>query len=152
MEMRKKAGFPPLVTKREPGKKQRALERPGYRQRADLNSECPVRDVLDRVGDKWSSLIVRELHDGPRRFGALRRAIEDISQRMLTETLRHLQRDGFITRTVIPATPPQVEYALTPLGVSLQQALGVLAEWSARNHEAIRAARRRFDASRSPQP
>jgi DNA-binding HxlR family transcriptional regulator len=124
---------------------QRTTGRRGYRQRSELNSECPVRDVLDRVGDKWSSLIVRELHDGPRRFGALRRAIEDISQRMLTETLRHLQRDGFITRTVIPVTPPQVEYALTPMGQSLQRALGVLAEWSADNHESIRAARRQFD-------
>ncbi len=122
-----------------------ASPRKGYRQRSDLNSECPVRDVLDCVGDKWSSLIVRELHDGPRRFGALRRAIEDISQRMLTETLRHLRRDGFITRTVIPLTPPQVEYALTPLGKSLQRALGELAEWSADNHGAIRAARQAFD-------
>jgi DNA-binding HxlR family transcriptional regulator len=120
--------------------------RRGNRQNVELNERCPIRDVLDRVGDKWSALIVRELHDGPRRFGALRRAIEDISQRMLTETLRNLQRDGFITRTVIPTTPPQVEYALTPLGHSLQQALGRLAEWSAANHGAIRSARQQFDA------
>lgn len=116
------------------------------RQNEELNERCPIRDVLDRVGDKWSALIVRELRDGPRRFGVLRRAIEDISQRMLTETLRNLQRDGFITRTVIPTTPPQVEYALTPLGNSLEQALGQLAEWSATNHGAIRSARQRFDA------
>jgi DNA-binding HxlR family transcriptional regulator len=116
------------------------------RQNEELNERCPIRDVLDRVGDKWSALIVRELRDGPRRFGVLRRAIEDISQRMLTETLRNLQRDGFITRTVIPTTPPQVEYALTPLGNSLEQALGRLAEWSATNHGAIRSARQRFDA------
>ena len=117
------------------------------RQNEELNQRCPIRDVLDRVGDKWSVLIVRELGDGPHRFGVLRRAIEDISQRMLTETLRNLQRDGFITRTVIPTTPPQVEYALTPLGNSLQQALGVLAEWSAANHGAIRSARQQFAAS-----
>jgi DNA-binding HxlR family transcriptional regulator len=117
------------------------------RQSDELNERCPIRDVLDRVGDKWSALIVRELRDGPRRFGVLRRSIEDISQRMLTETLRNLQRDGFITRTVIPTTPPQVEYALTPLGNSLQQALSVLAEWSAANHGAIRSARHQFDAS-----
>jgi DNA-binding HxlR family transcriptional regulator len=90
-------------------------------------------------------LIVNELHSGPHRFGALRRSIEDISQRMLTETLRKLQRDGLISRTVIPTVPPQVEYALTPLGHSLKQALGVLAAWSAENHMAIRAARSRYD-------
>lgn len=115
------------------------------RQSAELNAACPVRDVLDRVGDKWSALIVRELAGGSLRFGMLRRAIEDISQRMLTETLRHLQRDGFISRTVIPTTPPQVEYALTPLGRSLHVALSHLAGWSAQNHDAIRAARAAFD-------
>jgi DNA-binding HxlR family transcriptional regulator len=115
------------------------------RQRAELTAACPVRDVLDRVGDKWSALIVRELAGGPLRFGMLRRAIEDISQRMLTETLRHLQRDGFVSRTVIPSTPPQVEYALTEMGQSLQGALGGLALWSAQHHNAIRAARVAFD-------
>lgn len=123
--------------------------RPGNRQNEELNERCPIRDVLDRVGDKWSALIVRELHDGPRRFGVLRRAIEDISQRMLTETLRNLQRDGFISRTVIPTTPPQVEYELTKLGKSLDKALGALAQWSAANHRAIRAARRRYDQKAS---
>ena len=116
------------------------------RQRSELTAACPVRDVLDRVGDKWSALVVRELSQGPRRFGVLRRAIEDISQRMLTETLRHLQRDGFISRKVIPATPPQVEYALTDLGESLQVALGGLAHWSEQNHDAIRTARQHYDS------
>jgi DNA-binding HxlR family transcriptional regulator len=120
--------------------------RRGNRQSAELNSACPVRDVLDRVGDKWSALIVRELAQRPLRFGMLRRAIEDISQRMLTETLRHLQRDGFISRKVIPTTPPQVEYALTDMGQSLHAALGGLARWSEQNHNAIRAARKQFDA------
>ncbi|MBG1231377.1 winged helix-turn-helix transcriptional regulator [Aestuariivirga litoralis] len=115
------------------------------RQSAEVTASCPVRDVLDRVGDKWSALIVRELDHGPRRFGVLRRAIEDISQRMLTETLRNLQRDGFISRKVIPATPPQVEYALTPMGQSLQGALSALAQWSAQNHDAIRSARLTYD-------
>ena len=117
----------------------------GNRQSAAVTEACPVRDVLDRVGDKWSALIVRELDHGPRRFGVLRRAVEDISQRMLTETLRNLQRDGFISRKVIPTTPPQVEYALTPLGASLQQALGALAQWSASHHQQIRAARQTYD-------
>ncbi len=86
-----------------------------------------------------------ELGEGPRRFGALRRGVTDISQRMLTETLRNLQRDGFVSRKVIPATPPQVEYALTPLGVSLQTAMFHLAQWAERNHDDIRAARLRYD-------
>lgn len=117
----------------------------GNRQSADLNAACPVRDVLDRVGDKWSSLVLLSLKPGPKRFGVLRREIEDISQRMLTETLRHLQRDGFISRKVIPVTPPQVEYALTPMGQSLQATLAVLADWSAAHHPAIRAARSAYD-------
>ncbi len=116
-----------------------------HRQSVALNAACPVRDVLDRVGDKWSVLIVRALAGTPRRFGVLRREIEDISQRMLTGTLRNLQRDGFLSRTVIPSTPPQVEYALTPLGQSLHGALCSLAQWSEDNHDAIRAARRHFD-------
>jgi DNA-binding HxlR family transcriptional regulator len=122
------------------------MVKPARRQSLALNAACPVRDVLDRVGDKWSALIVQELTGGPRRFGVLRRQIEDISQRMLTETLRHLQRDGFLSRTVIPVAPPQVEYALTPLGHSLSAALGVLADWSSLNHNAIRAARQDFDS------
>ena len=128
-----------------------AANRPN-RQTDELNLRCPVRDVLDRVGDKWSALIVRELEGGPRRFGVLRRAIEDISQRMLTETLRNLNRDGFITRTVIPTTPPQVEYQLTKLGKSLGRALGAFSDWSAANHAEIRAARQRFDGDQAPRP
>lgn len=115
------------------------------RQTAELNSACPIRDVLDRVGDKWSSLVLLQLRMGPKRFGVLRREIEDISQRMLTETLRHLQRDGFISRTVIPVTPPQVEYALTSMGQSLQAELAGLADWAAAHHDGIRAARKSFD-------
>ena len=122
------------------------MVKPKRMQRAALNEACPIRDVLDRVGDKWSSLILLSLKPGAKRFGVLRREIEDISQRMLTETLRNLQRDGFISRKVIPATPPQVEYALTPLGQSLQGTLGVLADWSKLNHDAIRVARAAYDA------
>lgn len=123
------------------------LDTPKHRQRADLNAACPIRDVLDRVGDKWSTLILMALEPGPRRFGVLRREIEDISQRMLTETLRNLQRDGFISRKVFPTSPPQVEYALTDLGQSLLGTLGKLADWSARNHDTIRASRATFDAT-----
>jgi DNA-binding HxlR family transcriptional regulator len=123
-----------------------ASVKPSNRQRPELTAACPVRDVLDRVGDKWSALILRELASGPRRFGALRRGVEDISQRMLTETLRHLQRDGFISRKVIPATPPQVEYAMTPLGHSLHNALEDLSHWAELHHNAIRDARKHYDA------
>ena len=110
-----------------------------------LTAACPIRDVLDRIGDKWSVLIVVQLKDGPVRFGALRRQIGDISQRMLTETLRHLQRDGYISRHVYPTVPPSVEYALTDLGRSLLLPLDQLVEWSAQNHEVVKAARKEFD-------
>lgn len=122
---------------------------PRNRQSSELNAACPIRDVLDRVGDKWSSLILLSLKDGPRRFGVLRREIGDISQRMLTETLRHLQRDGFISRRVIPVTPPQVEYRLTPMGQSLRGQLATLAEWAGTHHDAIREARKSFDGQPS---
>ena len=78
-----------------------------------------MRDVLDRIGDKWSTLILSTLARGPQRFSAVRRAIPDISKRMLTQTFRDLERDGLITRTVFPTKPPSVEYRLTPLGESI---------------------------------
>ena len=113
----------------------------------DLTARCPVRDVLDRIGDKWSVLVLSHLEGGPKRFGVLRREISDISQRMLTETLRHLQRDGFISRTVYPTVPPSVEYALTGLGRSLLTPLDQLVAWTASNHAEVKQARRRFDAA-----
>jgi DNA-binding HxlR family transcriptional regulator len=82
-------------------------------------AECPVRQVLDQIGDKWSTLMLLSLSEKPYRFGELRRLIPDISQRMLTQTLRDLQRNGLILRTVFPTQPPSVEYRLTPLGESL---------------------------------
>ena len=109
--------------------------------------DCPVRDVLDSVGGKWTSLMMLGLADGPRRFSQLRRFIPDISQRMLTQTLRDLQRDGYLTRTVYPTQPPSVEYALTPLGQSFLALLRSLVPWSTENHAAIRAARAAYDAA-----
>jgi len=108
--------------------------------------DCPVRDVLDSVGGKWTSLMILGLADGPRRFSQLRRFIPDISQRMLTQTLRDLQRDGYLTRTVYPTQPPSVEYQLTPLGHSFLALLRTLVQWSTDNHAAIRAARTAYDA------
>ena len=107
---------------------------------------CPVRDVIDHLGDKWSTLLLIALANGPLRFGALRRTVPDISQRMLTQTLRDLQRDGLIGRQVFPTKPPSVEYSLSPLGTTLLEPLAQLVRWAERNHDQIRAARARFDA------
>ncbi len=108
---------------------------------------CPARDVLDRIGDKWSTLVLVTLADAPRRFSEVRRAIPDISKRMLTQTFRELERDGLIARTVFPTKPPSVEYRLTPLGETLLVPLRALADWANRSHEAIKNARRAFDAT-----
>ncbi|WP_298282191.1 helix-turn-helix domain-containing protein [Acidocella sp.] len=107
---------------------------------------CPVRDVLDRVGDKWSSIIIGLLSAGPRRFGELRRMIPDISQRMLTQSLRTLQRDGFLRRTVLPTSPPGTEYELTELGHAFTGPLYALISWAHENHGQVRAARAAFEA------
>lgn len=104
-----------------------------------------VTEVLSRVGDKWSMQVVISLGDGAMRFNALRRGVAGISQRMLTRTLRNLERDGLVSRTVTPTVPPRVDYALTALGRSLVAPVGVLGAWAVANREAISAARIRFD-------
>jgi DNA-binding HxlR family transcriptional regulator len=104
-----------------------------------------VREVLNRVGDKWSVLIVRMLGDGPLRFSELKRSVEAISQRMLTLTLRGLERDGLVRRTVHPTVPPQVEYALTELGQTLLEPVNALAAWADDHRTEITQARGRFD-------
>lgn len=105
-----------------------------------------AREVLNRVGDKWSMLVIALLGEGPRRFSELKRSIEGISQRMLTLTLRSLERDGLVTRTVFPTVPPRVDYALTPMGGTLRGPVGVLVAWAQENRQAIQDARDRFDA------
>jgi DNA-binding HxlR family transcriptional regulator len=111
-----------------------------------LPADCrAVSDVLARVGNKWSVLIVTRLGGGPLRFNELRRSIGGISQRMLTLTLRGLERDGLITRTVLPTVPPRVEYALTPLGRDLLQPVSGLSDWALRNQSKIARARDQFD-------
>lgn len=112
----------------------------------DLNAEepCPIRDVLDRIGDRWSLLVLQNLAPGTQRFTALKRAIGDISQRMLAQTLRRLEQDGLISRTVHPTMPPRVDYALTDLGRSLLEPLEALVNWAQNHHDAIRAARRAY--------
>jgi DNA-binding HxlR family transcriptional regulator len=107
---------------------------------------CPVREVLDRVGDKWSVLVVVLLGERSHRFSELHRAIDGISQRMLTLTLRVLERDGLVSRTVHPAVPPRVDYALTDLGRTLLGPLSALADWATRHREHILAARADYDS------
>jgi DNA-binding HxlR family transcriptional regulator len=113
-------------------------------------AECPaIREVLNRVGDKWSVLVIAMLGEGPRRFSELRRMIEGVSQRMLTLTLKGLERDGMITRTVYPTIPPRVEYQLTNLGRTLLQPIQGLAKWAGQNREKIQEARGKYDARQS---
>ena len=115
------------------------------RQLEDFQPEnCPVRDVLSHLGDKWSTLIIGLLGKKPHRFGELRRAVPDISQRMLTQTLKDLQRDGLVNRKVFPTVPPGVEYRLSDLGHSLLTPLEALVAWAENNHPAIRQARMEF--------
>jgi DNA-binding HxlR family transcriptional regulator len=109
------------------------------------HESCPVRTVLDRLGDAWSFLLIIHLGEGPQRFNALKRRIEGISQRMLTLTLRKLERDGLVSRKVHPTTPPQVEYALTALGCSLSVPINALTSWAAEHQRAIDAARATYD-------
>ncbi len=117
-------------------------------QALGLDAErCPIRDVLDRLGDKWTSLILIALGVRARRFSELQRAVPDISKRMLTQTLRDLERDGLITRHVFPTKPPSVEYRLSSLGETLLEPLASLVTWAERTHASIRTARSSFDAS-----
>ena len=112
-------------------------------------ARCPVRDVLQRIGDKWSMLVLMMLASRQQRFGQLRRLIPDVSQRMLTQTLRNLQREGLIDRRVFPTNPPSVEYRMTELGRSLLPPLLGLARWAEAHREQIHRARARFDAAPS---
>jgi DNA-binding HxlR family transcriptional regulator len=113
-----------------------------------LPEDCrAVSEVLARVGDKWTVLVVTVLGDGPRRFNELRRALGSISQRMLTLTLRGLERDGLVTRTVFATVPPRVDYELTKLGHSLLEPVSALGSWARKNQAAIQDARLRFDAA-----
>ncbi len=110
------------------------------------SDECLARDVLDRVGDKWSVIVIYMLGFGTRRFTDLKRSIDGISQRMLTVTLRGLERDGLVTRTVYPVVPPRVDYALTPMGRTLLATIAQLMEWAEEHRAEIGAARARYDA------
>jgi len=112
--------------------------------------KCPtVSDMLSRLGDKWTVLVIMMLRSGPKRFGVLKRSVVGISQRMLTLTLRALERDGLVSRTVYPTTPPAVEYALTELGQSFAEPIVGLGSWVFEHHDRIHAARAAFDARKA---
>lgn len=104
-----------------------------------------VRDVFERIGDKWSLLVIGLLQEGPSRFTTLRQTVPGISQRMLTLTLRHLERDGLVSRTAYAEVPPRVEYALTPTGRGLLPHVVELAKWALDNEGTIRAMREKYD-------
>lgn len=118
--------------------------KPDERDHGDCRA---ISETLARIGDKWTVLVVELLRDGPMRFNELRRTINGISQRMLTLTLRGLERDGLVTRTQYPTIPPRVEYELTPLGRTLRAPLGAIAEWARTNRPMIERAQKLFDAA-----
>ena len=109
------------------------------------DKNCPTRHMLDRIADKYTVLVMVFLQDTPRRFSELQRMITGISQKVLTQTLRSLERDGLLTRTVYPEVPPRVEYALTPLGETLIEPLAALREWSEAHIEAVVVAQMEYD-------
>ncbi|MDA0638400.1 helix-turn-helix domain-containing protein [Nonomuraea sp. MCN248] len=112
----------------------------------DTREDCEVRQILDRVADKWSLLVIALLDRRSLRFTELRRLIDGVSQRMLTRTLRHLERDGLVSRTVHPTVPPRVDYELTSLGVTLHSTIRELVVWTETHQNEIAAARTAYDA------
>ncbi|WP_210530065.1 winged helix-turn-helix transcriptional regulator [Rubellimicrobium arenae] len=113
----------------------------------DVYSEaCPTRLVLDRLADKWVLLVLGRLTEGPMRFNHLRREIEGVSQKVLSQTLKRLERDGLVTRQAFPTVPVTVEYAITPLGRTLSETAQALARWAETNIEAVMAAQAAYDA------
>jgi DNA-binding HxlR family transcriptional regulator len=110
-----------------------------------FNGNCPTRQVLDRIADKWTVLIIRRLSDGTLRFAQLRRAVDGISQKVLTNTLRGLERDGIVTRRIYASVPPRVEYTLTDLGRSLSDLVGRICGWAEANIEQVQEARVVYD-------
>lgn len=122
-------------------------------QRWDVyNAQCPTRLVLNRIADKWTVLIVGSLETGTKRFSELRREIGGVTQKMLTQTLRGLERDGLVTRTIYPSVPPKVEYTLTPLGHTLVALLDGIKVWSESNIKDVLKAQASYDSINKPNP
>lgn len=113
------------------------------------NENCPTRLVLNRIADKWTVLVVGSLSQKTKRFGELKREISGISQKMLTQTLRGMERDGLINRKVYPTVPPKVEYSLTKLGVTLVNVLNEIRNWSESNIEQVLKAQKKYDSTES---
>ncbi|MFD5085146.1 winged helix-turn-helix transcriptional regulator [Kitasatospora sp. NPDC058406] len=124
----------------------RSAERAGFDAYV---AECPARQLLDRIGDKWVSLVVNALADGPQRYSDLRRRLAGVSEKMLTQTLRALERDGLLTRTVTPSVPARVDYALTPLGTGLLPLLKAIKSWAEENMPEVLAHRVSYDGVRN---
>ncbi len=144
----KKARFPHLVSPREPAHFQKKPAGPEAGLAPDpYHANCPTRTVLDQIGDKWTVLVLGLLAESPLRFNQLRRAVEGLTQKMLSQTLKALERDGHVTRTVTLTSPISVEYATTPLGSSLAATVGELQRWAVANIGEIETARERYDAS-----
>lgn len=120
-----------------------------HKPTVDWAQRCPIRDVIDRTSDRWTVLVLTELETGTLRFSALKVRIEDISQRMLAQTLRQLEYNGLVSRRVYPTVPPKVEYSLTELGHSFMVPVRAMIAWAENNHPAVRAARERYQP---PQP
>ncbi|WP_329025597.1 MULTISPECIES: helix-turn-helix domain-containing protein [unclassified Streptomyces] len=112
-------------------------------------AECPARQLLDRISNKWVSLIINALSDGPQRYTDLARTLVSVSQKMLTQSLRALERDGLLTRTVTTTMPVRVDYALTPLGESLVPVMRTIKAWAERNMDEVLEARSEYDGARA---
>ena len=110
-------------------------------------ASCPSRQLLDRIADKWVALVVKSLSDGPKRYSEISHQLVGVSQKMLTQTLRSLERDGMLTRSVTPAVPVRVDYELTPLGQSLSGILGQLKSWAEQHMPEVDRARAAYDAA-----
>ncbi|MBL3700748.1 winged helix-turn-helix transcriptional regulator [Leucobacter luti] len=110
-----------------------------------FNRDCPTRRLLDRIGDRWTVLVIGALAEGPLRFGELARRVDGVSQKMLTQTLRGLERDGLVDRTLYPQVPPRVEYELTHAGRTLREPLGALDAWARTHMSGVIAAREEYD-------
>jgi DNA-binding HxlR family transcriptional regulator len=137
-----------VLVKKAPSRNLVSLREPAAMLPDPYAAGCPTRLLLDRIGDKWMVLTLSLIRDKPRRFNALRRDIEGMTQKMLSQTLRQMDRDGLITRTVLPTTPVSVEYAITPLGRTLATVLDGLQLWARDYIADVLAARRLYDGSR----
>ncbi len=120
-----------------------------HKQKTTLAERCPIRDVLDRLSDRWTVLILEELAHGTLRFGEIKKRITDISPRMLSQTLRYLEQDGIIRREAFATIPPRVEYTLTSLGTSFLSVVDQMVQWANTNQAAVRAARQAYIAPES---